>query len=162
MFPGFKSFILEVNPLVNTGNLNSTIFNTSPSIVDGPRIFDSSDLNNFPTGNPFGEFYGINFEFDPGASVGVVEFDSTLIPELGDFYTLTDGLTGFGDFLKVQGFNLGLGLDPSQFSSDFFIAVPGGQSINVPEPGTWLALGTVLMIAVLAGRRKLWLRKAEN
>jgi hypothetical protein len=150
--------LLEISPNITQNNIAQIIYNTTPNFTeDSPKTFTPQDGNSNP-GMP-GNLYGLKFEDFANSSLPVIDFISTRIPIWGDFYA-KDGKTG-GQFNYV--FNTNFGTDPTLATVDFsgWIPIPDTHVINVPEPETWLILGSVLAISCLAGMRKRMLKTAR-
>lgn len=142
-------FILQLSNNITGQNFASNIFNVSgATITDGPRTFSPSDPGSSNPGLP-GDIYGIKFETFDSASSPSFSFDSTRAPVWGDFYT-KDGKTGQQD---VYAYNAAFGTSPDGNTTDFngWIARPD-TTVAVPEPSTWLLLGSTLGFVIIGKR----------
>ena len=150
--------LLEISPTITQSNISQIIYDALPSFTsDSPKTFTPSDGNSNP--NMPGNLYGLKFEDFEDSSLPVIDFFSTRIPIWGDFYAKdgkgTNGPGNDPSFFNYV-FNTGFGTDPTLATTNFsaWIPIPDTHSVQVPEPGTWLILGSVLAVACLAATRK--------
>ncbi len=99
------------------------------------------DLNNFDLNSygSLGNLYGLEFGLNSGLAHLYLEFQSYLQPMMGDFFaTGQNGAYAFNSMLDSSGFGQ--------------IYVP--NAVNIPEPGTYLLMGTMLMVVMMAKRKR--------
>ncbi len=145
-------FILELSDNVTPQNFDSLFSNfeltgTGGSIT-GPGTFGPGPSNpDIP-----GDIYGIKIDFSGDSTLPyILEFDSLKAPMWGDFYA-KDGRSGG---IPATAYNNGFGTDPTLATLDFtnWIAVPD-TLVAVPEPQTYLLLGSSLLLGFVLRRRR--------
>ncbi len=129
---GVDAFLLEVSPVLTSSNLN-TLF-SSLNLFSAPTTY----IGTTATGTTK-SVYAINFDFSNNKKP-IIDFTTSLAPMWGDFYTY--GSSG------AYAYNANLGNDPTNLTSNFsgWIPVPGIYGAPVPEPSTWLLLGSILFV----------------
>lgn len=141
-------FILQLSSNITGANFASNIFNITGATAGLPTTFSPSDPGNSNPGLP-GDIYGVKFDTFTDASQPTISFDSTRQPIWGDFYT-KDGVNSGND---VFAYNSGFGTQPNGSTTDFTPWIPRPDTnVAVPEPGTWLLLGSTLGLVAI-GRR---------
>ena len=139
---GAAYLLLQVSPTITSSNLSTMITSASPGIIYGPDTFTSSE-----TGTS-GNLYGIVFGNSSGNSFSTLSFTSTLAPVWGSYYAINSNGSS-------SAYNTGYSTNPSTgtTNSSDWVATPG---VAVPEPSTWLILGSFLAILYL------WKAKRAN
>jgi len=146
-----RHLLLEVNPTLSPTNYAEMLKLNRGSILESPELYSKSgDNRGLPS-----ELYAIKFELEETSDgVAVLEFYSNRPPVWGDFYAQGKGNryaynTGLESEFGTESENNGAGLS-------VWLPVPttGNIEVAVPEPQTYIILGTALFIAFLAKRRR--------
>jgi hypothetical protein len=150
--------IIELSPTITRDNFDELVIDiSSGSDPDAPKTYT------LQSGNPGipGDIYGVKWD----TTADPLDYDFSIItvraPIWGDFYA-KDGKSGGAD---VIAYNTNFGNDTTTAigngNAGGWLLIPdttgggGGQETPVPEPGTFVLLGSGLVALGLFGRRKL-------
>lgn len=133
--------LLQVSTSITSSNISTMLTNVTPSIIDGPTTFTSSETGNSQN------LYGVVFGQSSGSGpISTISFSSTLAPVWGSLYVGNSNLSS-------TAYNTGYGTNPAAGTTNFsgWVATPG---VAVPEPSTWLIMGSLLAFILLWKSRR--------
>lgn len=136
---------VPISPVVGFGELNvSTNSTTSPDLT--------AEANSILLQNLFLPQSSLG-----GKEVFTLQFDSANAPVWSDFIDLFRVPGPISGTMTIGFFNPNIGMDPSLVTDGNYsgwIVAPGAGSAALPEPSTWLSLGSFLLVAMLLSYRK--------
>jgi len=128
---------------------------TPPAAFGDPQWYDigNPDNNSHPADIRV-DLFGVKFDLPEGTgALPVIDFYTNRIPIWGNIY-LKDGKMKI-DGEKINAYAYNTGLNPDYEGTPAFLPIPDtGTEIIIPEPSTYLLLGSLLMVCLVLKRKR--------